>query len=286
MGKRYREMLLSDFEFSSDDPAGDILTGYKKHGFALIRRAIDYELVAEVQKYLGDELGKIQAVLHSHGVTGDISDSASQIQEMLDNAAVSKELRHLLLGHFPLEVRLSEHLKRVATSVASTQFMKLIQGAEDLFCHLPLNARWIVPNQTFAAVPPHFDAAYNKHMQNFTVMWMPLCEIDEDCGGVRFYPGSGNLEKPDIALLEGGDWLQGLCIEAASIEAQPMSPGDIVIFDDRIVHESMLNASKRVRLNLEVRFINSASDTTKHCFDISNQKTIGASENEQTRAAK
>jgi ectoine hydroxylase-related dioxygenase (phytanoyl-CoA dioxygenase family) len=85
------------------------------------------------------------------------------------------------------------------------------------------------------------------------------------------YPGSHRLGP--LAPSPSGNhelgWLQKIEVGAAhAVPLLPISPGDVVVFSDTTAHESMLNRSERIRLNVEVRFFGLRAHTTKHYLDL------------------
>ena len=56
--------------------------------------------------------------------------------------------------------------------------------------HMPPTARFILPGNSAAAVPPHQDVSYNHHLTDFITAWVPFHPIDEESGGVAVFSGS------------------------------------------------------------------------------------------------
>jgi hypothetical protein len=257
---------MDEFTFPAGANANRIVEAYRSYGVVVIRKCLPEPVVSAVAEFLSEYLCKIEDFVGSLGVNEHLVDAGPRIQTLLQTSEhLTSEQRHRLLGHYPLEVRLSDTLKQIPIALARHQFLQAIHGTKSLFAHMPINARWILPHQTYAAVPPHQDALYNTHMRAFSVIWTPLCEIDEKCGGMAFYPGSGANGVIDQKT-DGkqGDWLPALAINAPRVVLQPISPGDVVVFDDLVVHESMPNTSNRIRLNVETRMFANPTLTSKH----------------------
>jgi hypothetical protein len=138
----------------------------------------------------------------------------------------------VLLGHFPLPVRLDEALWQIPLKLAEQPFLYDLLGAGRLFVHMPPTARFLLPGNATAAVPAHQDVSYNKHLGAFCVVWVPLVAIDAACGGMAVYPrtqGRGELFAGDkVAPADG--WIPGIDVAGlARVALCPLAPGDVVV---------------------------------------------------------
>jgi hypothetical protein len=97
--------------------------------------------------------------------------------------SLTKTTHDTLTGHFPLEVRLSENLWKIPYSESFYSIIKTILRSENVFMHMPPTARFVLPGNVYAGVPPHQDISYNKHMTDFITVWVPLVDIDEEGAG-------------------------------------------------------------------------------------------------------
>ncbi len=174
-------------------------------------------------------------------------------------------------GHFSIDVRLSELLLRPALHLAMTKVIHRFLGVERLYLHMPPMARFVPSGDFGPMVPAHQDVSYNRHLGHFCVVWMPLTEIDAASGGIRVYPAShkrGELPNGHVGSFTR-QWHPAIeTMGMERVELQPLSPGDIVVLDDHVVHESLPNVSKRVRLSLDYRFFPQLTDTTRNHLDV------------------
>lgn len=159
------------------------------------------------------------------------------------------------LGHFSSAIRLDPILLEIPHWLYGHGLIGLPR------LHMPPMARFVRPGNLGAAVPPHRDTAYNKHMQCFLIVWLPMVEIDAKCGGMAVYPGSHLIKDiPTQLPKKGSGWLPGLHVDGLRREELwPLVPGDVVIMHENLVHESMPNLSDHTRLSLDYRFFSGPS---------------------------
>jgi ectoine hydroxylase-related dioxygenase (phytanoyl-CoA dioxygenase family) len=187
---------------------------------------------------------------------------------------------HIFQGHYPLEVRLSETLREFPRFANNHPLLFELLGTKRLFAHMPPTARYVLPRCSLAAVPPHQDISYNRHMDDFCVVWVPLVPIDERCGGMAAYRRTNHVgEVLTGEVLPGANgWLRP--IKSADLERAervvltPLEVGDAVILGHRTIHESMPNRSNRVRLSCDFRFFGERSHSTKHYLDLASDTVV------------
>lgn len=132
---------------------------------------------------------------------------------------------------------------------------------------MPPAARWILPSNEKAAVPAHQDISYNSHMSNFIVCWVPFVDIDDECGGVLVYDGTGKLGRLDV---ENGEfWLEGLDTNSYIGEHKKIKKGDVLLLNPYVLHESFPNTSKHIRFSCDFRFFGENDTSTKSFLDMS-----------------
>jgi ectoine hydroxylase-related dioxygenase (phytanoyl-CoA dioxygenase family) len=127
--------------------------------------------------------------------------------------------------------------------------------------------RFKVADAPNSILPPHQDAPYNAHLNDFLTVWVPLVEIDNDCGGLIVYDGSHTAELVDH--VSSGAWEAKATGDHSRFHTQHvlMKPGDILMFPPALLHESAPHRSARVRYSIDFRVVRSAGDTTKSFFD-------------------
>src|SRR2546427_703290 len=120
----------------------------------------------------------------------------------------------------------------------------------------PPNIRVVHPNDDNARSPPHQDGGRVVDMDKFVIAWIPLVEIDQQCGGLALYPSLGHAQP----LHEKNGTIS---VGAAPVQTIYASPGDVVFFHQFMTHGSMPNTSNRVPYSMDMRFCNSVQKLSK-----------------------
>jgi len=217
---------------------------FRSQGYLVLRDVIDPAACSQVRAFLEEELAAVRR--------GDFGpDEESKI----------------LSGHFPLSTRLSPRLWDLPRDEGLQATLRAVLGSDELYMHMPPTARFIDPAHAPAAVPAHQDVSYNRHLPGFVTAWVPLTEIDAACGGVAVYEGTqGAAEILDD--LSRDLWLKPVAADAAArVECQPMSPGDVLLLNRWIIHESIPNRSDRTRISIDLRFFGAGPKSSKHYLD-------------------
>lgn len=252
---------------------------FADEGLVIITQALPSTVCRPTAEYLAAALEQISDVLAAYGIAPDAPDRGGQVERLLVSrgAEIPAEDRHVLRGHFPLSVRLSEELWRIPLHLADHPFLYDILGTKRLFMHMPPTARFVLPGNIEAAVPAHQDISYNKHLGAFCVVWVPLVDIDGACGGMAAYPrshGCGELLKGAFAAAPD-HWLPGIdTAKFERVELQPLTPGDVVVMGHETVHESIPNRSDRTRLSIDFRFFGDNSRSSKHFLDLAHRRVV------------
>jgi len=178
-----------------------------------------------------------------------------------------KEALDILAGQLSLKDRLSPVLLQIPKAASLQKLLREMLGSTELFMHMPPMARFVPPGHISAAVPPHQDIAYNKHMTDFITCWIPLTEIDDRCGGVGIFEGTNvpiELERG-----AGNDfWLGEVGMGGRIPQNISMEPGDALLFTKWTVHTSMPNLSNRTRFSIDLRFFGAHDQSSKHYLDL------------------
>jgi Phytanoyl-CoA dioxygenase (PhyH) len=245
---------------------------FREQGYQSFKQVIPAELVATLHRLLASEADRILALLSRIGVTPDIATAARDIAAWLGGPRADEldhDTRVLMTGHFPSELRLSTMFWDIPRTPALQDILKAVLGSDRLCMHMPPMARYILPNNLEAGVPPHQDASYNSHMDGFVTVWMPLVDVDAECGGVTIYEGRSDGYIPVTKRVQNGVWTEGVSVEGLTrVDCVPMAPGDILIFNPYVVHGSMPNLSNRIRFSIDCRFFGGDAKTSKHYLDM------------------
>ncbi len=251
-------------------------TTLARDGYQILRGVLSAQTVAAVHGFLEERLADAFAIMAPWGIRQDDPDNGRKVARVLagpEAAALPDDVRKTMLGHFPLGTRLSENLWAVPREERLQAVLREALGGDRLFMHMPPAARFVLPHNTGAMVPAHHDVSYNEHMAEFVVVWVPFVEIDGACGGMTMFEGSQDAAGPC-----GGKsdlWLERVSTAGYRPRAcGPMSPGDVVIFNRSIIHESRPNVSTRTRLSIDFRFFPGRVVSGKHALDMQSWRVL------------
>jgi hypothetical protein len=252
------------------------LTHFQTHGYQILPGVIDREVVRSLLTYLSADADDALTLLMADLRCNDVGTLCRRIDDVAarpDFEKVPKEQRQVMSGHFPLETRLSRTLWQVPKLSSVRGVLEGALRSNSLFMHMPPTARFVLPANRHAAVPAHQDISYNKHMADFVTLWVPLTRIDDECGGVAVFPGSGDpverLKDPDQKF-----WLKGVSTDGYPRVHCKMDAGDALLLNKWIIHESVANTSNRIRYSIDFRFFSDREQSSKHLLDMQNWRVI------------
>lgn len=275
-------VAMARFTVAGDAAPAHAKQIFRDEGIVVIKQALPPAVCRATREYLSGELDGMAGLFARYSLDSGAPDCGARVARLLEPpATVPPEDRHVLLGHFPLPVRLSEALWQIPLALAAQPLLAALLGATKLFVHMPPTARFVLPGNVTAAVPPHQDVTYNKHLGPFCVVWVPLVEIDRACGGMAVYPrtqGRGELFTGS-AVAPADGWIPGVDVAGLDrVELYPLAPGDVVVMGNETVHESMPNLSPRTRLSVDFRFFGDNSRSSKHYLDLAERRVIAPAE--------
>ena len=189
-------------------------------------------------------------------------------------ASLSKPTRDALSGHFSLETRLSPILWKVPYSERFEAVVKTILSSDNVFMHMPPTARYVLPGNIHAGVPPHQDISYNKHMTDFVTIWVPFVDIDDECGGVTVFEGSGHEPEHKVEQHAAEFWQRGVPTNDYKPLHCKIKAGDILALNKHVIHGSTANRSSRTRISVDMRFFGERERSSKHYLDMQKQQVI------------
>jgi hypothetical protein len=181
-------------------------------------------------------------------------------------ASLTEATEATAIGLLPLKNRREPILWELAKAESVQNILKEILDAKSLCLSLAPTARFVPPGDRRPMVPAHQDSSYVTHLSNFVTVWVPLVEIDEKCGGVSVFKNSPAEVLPTRAV---GNWHEALETNPSlKVDCAPMSPGDILIFNKFMIHQSMPNLSDRTRYSIDYRFFSSSIPSTRSYLSI------------------
>lgn len=256
----------------------NLAESYLEHEYVVVRGFFPKSLVGEYRAFLEAALQKdVQPVFARYGLDLQTSNLAEHIAYLIAQGRVTDAAdKQVLMGQFPLSVRLSGKIHPLARHLGASLLLRQVVGPAPLFMHMPPMMRFVPPRYQPAAVPPHQDVSYNKHMSDFVTVWVPLVPIDHECGGLVMYEGSHRAGVQDV----GGDpsgWLAPVAVDA--YPRRPLvdiHPGDVVLLSPRIIHGSAPNVSARTRFSMDLRIFCAHARSTKHHMNLDTLEVISA----------
>ena len=151
--------------------------------------------------------------------------------------------------------------QKILESKSTLQFMEEILG-EPVFMFRSTTLRYALPNDPARVSPPHQDYFFVRFSQTFRTLWVPLMDIDEQVGGLVLGAGTHKRGLLDHVEQEGvysyvfrGRKQKGIPLQSVSHLGitTDYHPGDLLIFNNLMVHWALPNVSDRVRLSFDGR---------------------------------
>jgi hypothetical protein len=254
------------------------ISKFKSDGYQIFEEIIPQEIILDVRDFLtrsiSETLGPAKLEI---GCSSD-----SDLLRIINNIAaghqggvggLSKSTRDALSGHLSLETRLSKTLWKIPYAAKLQEILIALLG-DELHLHMPPTARYVLPGNVHAGVPPHQDISYNKHMTDFITVWVPLVDIDDACGGVTVYEGSGNAPEYETGKTDSEFWQQGVPTAGYQPVHCAMKAGGVLVLNKWIIHGSTANRSANIRISVDYRFFGGADRSTKHFLDMKRQHVI------------
>jgi hypothetical protein len=273
---------LKDLSVDASRGADAAKLVFEREGLVVARNVLPAEVIRGVADFLRSSLEEVDRALRQFGFSLHDADAAVRLTALMDDprAGLTERDRHMFLGHFPLEVRLAEPLRAIPRFLNTHPLLFELLSTRRLYAHMPPTARYVLPRCSLARVPLHQDISYNRHMDDFCVVWVPLVPIDMACGGMAAYARTHDARELvlDRQQAAADGWLPPID-EASADPSQrvvlaPLEVGDLVVMTRRTLHESMPNLSDRMRLSCDFRFFGEQSHSTKHYLDIAADKVV------------
>ena len=255
----------------------DLQRQYRERHYVVVKGFYPEALVADYLAFLMEALeDEVVPAFTSIGVNlHDSGAGALVARRIVEDKSLDAGTRHLLMGQFPLQVRLSDRIHPLARHLGQSELLKRLLHSDHLYMHMPPMMRYVPPRYTPAAVPAHQDSSYNAHMNEFVTVWTPLVPIDLKCGGMIMYEDSHHhTQKVDTAA---SGWFEAIDTRSfTQTQLDGLVPGDAVILSPHIIHGSAPNLSDRIRFSMDLRIFGSAGSSTKHHMNLDTLEVISA----------
>lgn len=255
------------------------ISKFQSDGYQIFENVIPPDIIIEIRNFLSQQITEtLEPAKREIGCTLD-SDVVRVIGDIAAGRhggveSLSKSTRDALSGHFSLEVRLSQMLWKAPYSERFQAILKGLLASDELYMHMPPTARYVLPGNIHAGVPPHQDISYNRHMSNFVTIWVPFVDIDDACGGITIFEGSGQAPEHPIEHASSVFWLQGVPTEGLRPVHCTMKAGSVLALNKLVIHGSAANLSNHTRISIDFRFFGVSDRSTKHYLDMKRRLVI------------
>jgi len=220
----------------------EALASYDREGYAVVRSAIDADLLAEVRQHVEHLFARYPTVPPEH-------------------------LHHLLMRNDPFWIRLASdpRLLRLADEFAPFIDGDVALFASHYFCKMPHAGK---------AVLWHQDGSYwPLRPMNVLTLYLAVDDADEENGCLQIVPGSHRWDLAELtnSSRDGSDVLgsathtdQGVleALAARGLDAPTslrLRAGDVEVHHPNLVHKSEPNRSDRRRCALTLRYLHLAA---------------------------
>jgi ectoine hydroxylase-related dioxygenase (phytanoyl-CoA dioxygenase family) len=130
------------------------------------------------------------------------------------------------------------------------QILNLVRklGIKHPLLQLPPLFRCDMPVEKQSIFHQHQDYTYNLGSLNSVTVWIPLADVGVDEGALKVVPGS---HKAGIYPHKDGIITGSFAFEFVQY---PMSFGDVLAFNQKLVHASGRNISQKIRFSIQIRY--------------------------------
>lgn len=264
------------FTANATTEIGKIISEFDRLGCVKLESAISDNCVLNIKNFLFSQLSKYEKIFESFfGFSWRDSYSLSNrlVDKDFDFDGMPDDIKHLVRGELPLEVRTSPVLKEVCFEPRFVDVLEGLLGDTYLRMHSPPSVRISQPNVSSSMVPLHQDATYFPHLQNFLTAWVPFTRIDNRCGGIEILSKSHKQEM--LPILGSGIWHRSnLSYSQEEICPITCELGDVVLFGPKLLHKSGANSSNRIRCSVDYRFFNHTQPSSKPYYDLHSHEVV------------
>ena len=120
--------------------------------------------------------------------------------------------------------------------------------------------RTLFPNQDEHTTPPHQDYPHVQGSRFSYAAWIPLGDCEKDMGGLAIASQSNKEGVLPIIPAMGAGGMAVLDKYQDQWRFNPLSSGDVIIFNCLTVHKGVPNHSKKLRISIDMRY-QATSDT-------------------------
>jgi ectoine hydroxylase-related dioxygenase (phytanoyl-CoA dioxygenase family) len=246
---------------------------YREHGYLLVRNAVPAGLLARAQALIEPWVDASVASWRSAGlIDGTFQDDDFWHRFM--NAWVAAGRPHFRRSpnHFLINGAMYDFIR----SKVLLDLAEQVIGTTELSMHGIFNARPQLPHHPDTMTPWHQDSQYwdldygnERDVERSThvvTMWMPLQDVDATSGTLQvisrretrdvvFAPQLADYDRTGFLRIAPDD------IARFTPRRMSMSPGDVLLFNQRTPHAAAPNEIDRIRWSVDVRYEATATAT-------------------------
>lgn len=232
----------------------DELAAYDRDGFLVLRHVVPPGVIADLRDVFAATVDRLAAQWHAEGFVADPCESLP-----FDTRFAA--LREQLPARFPTSWRKALVSPTVYALWQRPELLGPMRSllGDELYAHGVWNGRPREPNNPIQKVLWHQDAHYYRDWDpadgKLVSVWVPLVPVDEQSACLAMAVGSHG--KGRFERLRGANRLFTVPdrdLEGYEQRAIAMDPGDVLMFTDTTLHQSLDNTSDHVRWSIDIRF--------------------------------
>lgn len=227
---------------------------WRDDGYLLLREVIDKPVIDGMCAVFAAVVDRMLAQLKDEGVIDELGEDLPLETRFAKVAGAhagkfGRSWRNAIRSPELYDLHLAPKLVDVMT--------QLIDG--EVLGHPVWNARPKMPSQQLTVVPWHQDSSYfgeGSDKSQIITVWIPLVEATKANGCLQVMPGSHKLgllthhqEDREGKFLEVSQ-----AVDPDKAVTCEMQPGDALIFDNLMLHQSLANVTDVVRWSVDIRY--------------------------------
>jgi len=244
---------MEPYSFEASADLASIREGYLANGVVVIRNAID---AARLEAFRETTRKVVYARARSAGI--DLADGLPLDEAFNRMCAVDRALG----GSVYNCLRTHPEAVKLIPDRVIVRYIEALLGTTDVYyaidqVHFRIDRR----NEERFSLPWHQDYWWNNTTRNAVTMWLPLVDVPQELGPIRFLLGSHKrVAKIRVDPMFKVKWDQNRLFELAEPVQDdlgvdiPVSAGDVVFLHALVMHRSGINRSERNRWSFLTRY--------------------------------
>lgn len=236
---------------------------YADDGYVILKHAVPLSIIEPVRELLSRAAHtELSIAFPELSTDADRVTHINHLAHQQDFWTHDKITQDGMIGQLSLGVRTNPKLWSLLTPTV-LEAVRTLLASPLVKMHMAPAVRCILSGNRYAMVPAHQDVGYNPHLRGpFLTGWFALMDANEQCGGVAVYPGSHRAQVQPVQY--AGAWMKPVEANGYVRTPLPVEAGDVILFHNALIHESMANVSDHRRLSVDCRLFGTQTTTTKH----------------------